>query len=141
MIRTGVCGLIYAALWGVHAIVYPMFFGEHIPETWQIMFLAPPYALAGASVAYLCYDLDFGNGFFHYSLYLLVTVLLRVVMGLNPIYQPPPQVDEDLVRFQRPEVRIAQAEEKRDHLHAADPKPAPAEFLEGAVSGPRSEGL
>jgi hypothetical protein len=36
--------------------------------------------VGGAGVAFVSLDLDFGSGLFHYGLYLLVTVLLRLIV-------------------------------------------------------------
>jgi cation transport ATPase len=89
-IRTAVCSAIYAALWAAQAYVYPAIFGESQPEVWSMVMVAPVYLFLGASTAYLCYDLDMGNGFFHYCFYLVVTILLRMIMGLHPVYEAPP---------------------------------------------------
>ena len=84
-IRTAICSLLYAALWGVFTYVNSLFFAGEPLAMWKILFLAPPFLFLGAGIAYVCYDLDMGNGFFHYSLYLLATILLRMVAGLNPL--------------------------------------------------------
>jgi predicted Zn finger-like uncharacterized protein len=90
-IRTAVCSAVYAGLWLAHAYVYPIVFGgEAPPEVWSMVIVAPIYLFLGASTAYLCYDLDMGNGFFHYCFYLVVTILLRMTMGLHPVYEAPP---------------------------------------------------
>ena len=83
-IRTAACSLAYAGLWGVYAWLYPMIMGDTSLDTWDpvVFVLIGPILLVGAGAAYVCYDLTFGSGFFHYCLYLLVTVLLRLTMGL-----------------------------------------------------------
>jgi hypothetical protein len=52
-------------------------------ELWIWLFVLPPFLGVGALIALGCLDLDFGSGFFHYSFYLLVTVLLRWVAGMG----------------------------------------------------------
>ncbi len=84
-IRTAICSLLYALLWGAFAFIYGLFYGTTPAEVMHLFFLAPPFLLLGALVAFCCYDFDFGTGFVHYSFYLLVTILLRLVMGLPPV--------------------------------------------------------
>ena len=86
-IRTAFCSLAYAGLWGVYAWLYPMIMGDATLETWDpvMIVIIGPILLVGAGAAYVCYDLTFGSGFFHYCLYLLVTVLLRLTMGMTAL--------------------------------------------------------
>ena len=86
-IRTVVCSLAYAGLWGVYTWLYPMIMGDTSMESWDptVIPLIVPILVVGAGAAYVCYDLTLGSGFFHYCLYLLVTVLLRMTMGLPPL--------------------------------------------------------
>ena len=84
-IRTAICSVLYAALWGLFSFFYYLFFGTNPAEVTSIFFMGGPFLLMGAGVAYCCYDFDFGSGFFHYCFYLLVTILLRLVMGLPPV--------------------------------------------------------
>ncbi len=48
----------------------------------QIAGLAIPIMVVGAGAAFVCFDLEMITGFFHYALYLVVTVGLRFVMDL-----------------------------------------------------------
>jgi len=52
-------------------------------ELWTWVFIGPPFLIAGALVALACLDLEFGDGFFHYCFYLLVTMLLRWTAGMG----------------------------------------------------------
>jgi len=88
-LRTTICSLLYAALWGAFHYVYVRLFGDQPVEIWSIALMAPVSLFLGSGVAFACYDLDLGNGFFHYSLYLVVTILLRLVMGLPPVGPAP----------------------------------------------------
>jgi hypothetical protein len=82
-IRVGICALVYAGLW----IVLP---GTKFTltldslEIFHLVFIVPLMFAAGAGTAFACLDLDFGNGAFHYGLYLVITVLLRLTIGLAP---------------------------------------------------------
>jgi predicted Zn finger-like uncharacterized protein len=82
-IRVGICSVVYAALWGVLAIVVGVLLPYDQPQVWHLVFLVPPMFLAGAMAAHVSFDLDYTSGLFHYGLYLLVTVAFRLVMGLN----------------------------------------------------------
>jgi hypothetical protein len=84
-LRAGIVSLAYAGLWGIAALFSTFVYTEGPPEVWQ---LAPPVAImlvAGTIAALATLDLEPANAFFHYAFYLVVTVLLRVVMGLSPL--------------------------------------------------------
>jgi hypothetical protein len=77
------CGAAYAVLWGIYGMI-PWVLGlESGFEVMQLVYIVPPFVLAGAFAAYASFDLDFLTGAMHYGLYLIVTVLLRVVGGMN----------------------------------------------------------
>ena len=86
LLRSLACGLIYALLWGVYLFVGSQLFGDDAfaegLEMVQIAGLAIPTMIVGAGAAFVSFDLDMISGFFHYALYLVVTVGLRFVMGL-----------------------------------------------------------
>jgi hypothetical protein len=83
-IRAGVCSLVYMALWGAFGYVA----GQGlIEEIWSWLYVAPPFFLLGALAALASLDLDFGTGFFHYSFYVFVTVLLRGLAQLGWVWQ------------------------------------------------------
>lgn len=84
-IRTAICALVYAILWGVYAYISGMLLGNRPPEIWQLAFAIPALVSAGAVAPFASLDLDYTNSCMHYGLYLLVTVLLRLVMGMPPI--------------------------------------------------------
>jgi hypothetical protein len=83
-LRAAICSLIYVVLWGVFSTVAPQVLTG---ELWQWLFLAPPFLVVGCLAATFSLDLDFGNGFFHYCFYLLVTVLLQRVGGLGWVWE------------------------------------------------------
>src|SRR5690606_1795385 len=81
-IRGGIRSLIHARLWGAFAPLPPPGF-----ETgWNWLFIAPPFLLAGSLTAFACLDLDPTNSFFHYSFYLLATMLLRTAAGWPAVW-------------------------------------------------------
>jgi hypothetical protein len=84
-LRAGIVSVVYAGLWGVAALFSSFVFAEAAPEIWQLI---PPTAImiVGGTIAALAtLDLEAMNAFFHYAFYLVVTVLLRVAMGLTPL--------------------------------------------------------
>ena len=91
-IRVTICSVLYAVLWWVFGFVYLRFFGTEPAEVWNMLILAPVFLFLGAGIAAACFDFDLGVGFFHYSLYLLVAIVLRLIMGL-PIVGPAASPD------------------------------------------------
>jgi hypothetical protein len=84
-LRAGIVSLVYAGLWGIAALFSTFVFAGSAPEVWQLI---PPTAImvvAGTIAALATLDLEPINAFFHYAFYLVVTVILRVVMGLAPL--------------------------------------------------------
>jgi hypothetical protein len=80
IIRATICGFIYALLWGIFTYLANFLLTG---EIWNWFFIAPPFLAAGATVAFLALDLEIGNGFFHYSFYLLATIVIRWIAGLG----------------------------------------------------------
>ena len=87
LLRSTICGLVYALLWGVFLFVGTQVFGDDAFQEGlnmvQLVGLGVPVMIVGAGVAFVCFDLEILTGFFHYALYLAVTVGLRLVMGLT----------------------------------------------------------
>jgi hypothetical protein len=82
-VRAGICAVAYAILWGVYGYASAWATTDGTRELWTWVFIAPPFLIAGSLVALACLDLEFGDGFFHYSFYLLVTMLLRWTAGMG----------------------------------------------------------
>lgn len=84
LIRSLICGIVYAGLWGLYSLgVWYLNEGDQ-PELFMMLFIGPVIVGIGAATAAATFDFDFLTGGFHYGLYLLVTVLLRVIMGMKP---------------------------------------------------------
>ena len=81
LIRTAICGAVYAALWAVKGFLPP----ELTNDMWPWVYLAPPFLVAGAVAALATLDLDWGTGVAHYSLYVMFTALLRWLAGFMPV--------------------------------------------------------
>jgi len=81
-IRVVICSILYAALWGLYGFIVEFFLrtGEP-PQLWQLAFFVPPFLIAGATTGFASLDLDVETGFIHYTTYLLITALLRMIIG------------------------------------------------------------
>jgi hypothetical protein len=84
-LRVAACAAVYAVLWGLVAIVSQYVLGGERFEIVHIAVLVPVLVAIGASAAYLSLDLEYGIGALHYGLYLVVTVLLRLILGLSAL--------------------------------------------------------
>ncbi len=73
------CSLVYAGLWLVRGTLIT---GEL--EIWQWTFVAPFFLFAGGLAAITCFDLDWEVGVGHYTLYVVLTALMRYLAGLSP---------------------------------------------------------
>jgi hypothetical protein len=82
-VRAAICAVAYTVLWGVFGYVAANFMTG---ELWNWLVVAPPLLCIGALAAYASLDLEFGSAFFHYAFYILVTIGLRAVAGLEPIW-------------------------------------------------------
>jgi phage FluMu protein Com len=83
-LRAAACGAAYAFLWGIYAWALYVLEIEEI-ATYQLVFVMPALVAAGAFVAFASLDLDYSTGLLHYGLYLIITILLRIVAGLPAI--------------------------------------------------------
>ena len=84
-LRATACGLVYALSW----LVYWFIAGRIAPdyatggmETWQLLVCSAIPLGIGTFAAYVSLDLEPLNGFFHFAMYLALTVLLRLILGL-----------------------------------------------------------
>ena len=86
ILRSVACGLVYALLWGVYMFIA----GQLWPDAMEGGQLEIIYAVGlgifmvavGGGTALVCFDFEYLTGSFHYALYLVVTIVLRLVLGL-----------------------------------------------------------
>ena len=83
-IRCGICSLVYACLWGLHWYVRQMVVGTGEFELFHLVYFVPLLVVPGAIASLATLDLDSTSAGLHYGFYLLVTVGLRLLMGLSP---------------------------------------------------------
>ena len=74
----------YVALWGVFSLLASR--GVITGELWNWPFIVPPFKVIGGLAGMGAFDLEFGNGLFHYSFYIVATLLLRWVAGMKWIW-------------------------------------------------------
>ncbi len=90
LVRAGLCGLIYAALWGglALALIYMPPGAASGHYTW--FYLPLPFILLGGVTALATLDLDFGSGVMHYLFYVGCTLLLRWAAGMPALWATVP---------------------------------------------------
>lgn len=81
LLRSLACAAVYAALWGVKGLLPP----DATAEMWQWLYLAPMFVVSGALAALVAFELEWGTAVAHFSLYAMVTALLRWLLGLPPL--------------------------------------------------------
>jgi hypothetical protein len=89
IIRVAIVSAVYVVLWGVSFLFHQFVFSGRAlgegPEVWELGIPAGIMIVGGTITALASLDLEPGNAFFHYAMYLVPTVLLRVIMGLSPL--------------------------------------------------------
>lgn len=81
-LRVVACSAVYALLWGLVALVTGYVLGGDRLEVIHMVFIAPVMVGIGTFGAFLSLDLEPSTAAVHCSLYLLVTVTLRLILGL-----------------------------------------------------------
>ena len=85
-LRSAACGAAYVSLWGVFALLASPNIGIITGELWRWLYVAPPFVVLGALAGMSAFDFEFGDGIFHYSFYLVATLLLRWAAGMKWIW-------------------------------------------------------
>jgi hypothetical protein len=79
-VRSAICTAVYVILWGAFVLVARQgLISTSLDDMWMWLVVAPPFFIVGALTALASLDLDFGNGFFHYACYVVVTGVLAWV--------------------------------------------------------------
>ena len=81
-IRVAACSTVYAALWGLFAYTKVQLGIDGAFETPWLVAVFPTMIGIGAVAAHASLDMELGPASLHYGLYLAVTVLLRLTMGI-----------------------------------------------------------
>lgn len=82
-IRTLICAGVYAALWGVYGFVVQGYVFDNQPmEIFHMAIVIPLMVAAGGFTAFACYELELLNALLHFTMFLIVTVVLRIFMNM-----------------------------------------------------------
>jgi hypothetical protein len=85
-IRVAICAAGYSALWGVVWLVKVLAPGLYLDTNVVATTIALIAMLAiGGAIGHFSFDIEFTTGLLHYGMFLIVTVLLRITMGLGVI--------------------------------------------------------
>lgn len=82
ILRVAICSLAYAILWGVYYGVKISLLDGKPPATFELIYVAPPLIAVGGAIGWGCFDLSYGTGMLHYGYFLIVTIILRKIVGL-----------------------------------------------------------
>jgi hypothetical protein len=84
-IRSSLCALAYVLIWGGFWLLTSR--GLITGQLWSWVVVAPAFLAFGGMFGLATLDLDYGDAVFHYSFYLLVTIILRWAAGLHWIWE------------------------------------------------------
>ncbi len=92
LLRSLACGVAFAAIWGAYWLVFAYWYDFKPLKTgepnWTAVGIAVPIMIAvGSFAAQASFELELVMGSLHYALYLISTVLLRFIMGMDPRWQ------------------------------------------------------
>jgi hypothetical protein len=79
--------VVYPAIWGLYWFVISYL--DLSPDAFLLAFAVPIVVVIGAFTAQASLDLEFGAAAFHYTTYLTVTILLRVILGMSAYWHDP----------------------------------------------------
>jgi len=89
--RLGLCAAVYPLLWGIYWLVFAYL--DVVPDFEHMTYLliVLPLVIAfGTVTAMGAFDFDFGPAILHYCVYLISTIALRMMMGMNALWNAPP---------------------------------------------------
>ncbi|WP_254507219.1 hypothetical protein [Anatilimnocola floriformis] len=84
--------LVYPAIWGLYwyVMAYLMDAFQVSPTNgFLFVFAIPVVVVIGAFCANASLDLEFGQGAIHYCVFLVTTIILRGMLGMNPYWNAP----------------------------------------------------
>ncbi len=84
-LRASICAAVYAALWGLHWYLGWMNLYGNPMESFHYVIAVVVLLIPGALASLATLDLDGTSAAIHCGFYLMVTVGLRLIMGLGPL--------------------------------------------------------
>jgi hypothetical protein len=83
-IRSTLCGLGYAFLWGIFTVLASR--GVITGDIWIWLFVVPPLLAVGGMFSFAAFDLPYGDAVFHCAFYIIATLVLRWAAGLKWVW-------------------------------------------------------
>jgi len=99
LLRVAMCAALYGLIWGAFYLTYPLLAGiddssREPPDIFHWLYVGPIFVGIGTFIGWATMELEWGDAFFHYALYLFVMMVLRLTMGLHGAWEfvpaPPP---------------------------------------------------
>lgn len=92
--RVGVCALLFASTWGIVALVDELGMGGDGFSMPIMMILLAGMVAIGGGISYVCFDLEYLTGLMHFGMYLVVSILLRLIVlgSALPLEQVVPRI-------------------------------------------------
>lgn len=84
MARLAAPSVVYPVIWGLYWAVFAYLGVE--PNVGYMLFVIPAAFALGTVTALASLDLEFGPASMHYCLYLAVTIILRLISGMNSLW-------------------------------------------------------
>ncbi len=85
-LRLAICAVVYPLLWGAYWFVFS-YLGILPTESLYYLVVVIPVVIAfGTVTAISAFDFNFGPAIMHYCVYLVATLGLRMIMGMNPLW-------------------------------------------------------
>jgi len=84
LVRSLACGVVFAAIWGAYWLIF-----AYLNQTpnWQVMAAAVPVMVGlGALASQASFEFELPTGALHYSLYLICTIVLRFILGMDILW-------------------------------------------------------
>lgn len=98
--------LVYPAIWGLYWFIISYL--DLSPDGLLLTAAVPLVIAIGAFAAHVSLDLEFGQAAFHYTVYLTVTILLRVILGMSAYWHAPDIKPKTPPKLQRPKAAVVQ---------------------------------
>jgi hypothetical protein len=86
LLRVAICSVVYAGLWGGITLIANYLFEGEAVEVYHMVWIVPFMVGIGGFASFASLDLDFLMASVHYGLYLVLTIALRLIMGLDAVY-------------------------------------------------------
>jgi hypothetical protein len=90
-LRLAACAAVYPALWGLYWLVFAYLGVDPTQNLYFLVAVIPIVIAFGMVAAMSAFDFDFGPAILHYCVYLVATIGLRMLMGMNVLWDAVPK--------------------------------------------------